>query len=295
MTLTQDIRFPNPVRNFLDQHMVDLAGLKEAWLAQCAVHPELVDLNDDYDPAVADQYGLAMEWAIGFDLAEVVPYRPELDVLRADGGERAADLVRAAGFIARDHVVSSTTPWTLWIRDRRPSSRPFHESVPLLAACWNVSEISKLLHRPELAEPDGLLAKAHVWTHLWEPPVATPWLSDLWAAYCKFGRSQLDELGRPVEVSVTLVDRYAIADLILGSTLIDIKYTAQPEAKLGEWLLQIVAYALMVPDRQISQIGVYLVRQTRLITWDLAELLPKIDLDEARLAFSALVDDRAPE
>jgi hypothetical protein len=45
------------------------------------------------------------------------------------------------------------------------------------------------------------------------------------------------------------------ADLILGTTLIDVKFTAYPEEKLLEWLRQIVGYALLTGDRSVNRAG----------------------------------------
>lgn len=294
VTLTQDLRYSNPVRDYLDHHLADLGPYQDAWPGQCTPPPGLGDANDGYDPDTAARAGLAMEWAIGFDLAQAVPYRSDLDGFRADGGDRAAALVSAAGFRPRSAEDPASCPWTQWQRHCRPSDLPEREALRLVTTCWNVTGVIELLHDPEYAEPGGVLTKPHVWQTVYTPTDEAPWLSGLWSAYRRFGRAQLDALGQPVEVAVKLIDCYAVADLILGSTLIDIKCTIEPEPKLREWLLQTLAYALLTGHRPITHVGVYLVRQARLVTWEVPDLLADLDLEQTRREFTALVSERAP-
>jgi hypothetical protein len=236
-----------------------------------------------------------MEWAINFDLASEVPYQAELEAFRADGGNRAAHLVASAGFSLLDGSDSASAPWSRWARTHRPSDRSDNEAMKLLAGCWSLTEIIDLLHRPPYAEPGGILTKRRFWEDMFEPITEAPWLAGHWDAYRRFGRAQLDALGQPVDVGLKLIDRYATADLLLGSTMIDIKCSTDPGPKLTEWLRQVVAYALLVRDRSVHRVGIYLVRQARLITWDLAELLPGVDLDDARREFTAIASKQAPE
>lgn len=95
-------------------------------------------------------------------------------------------------------------------------------------------------------------------------------------------------------MGVKLINGYATADLVLGSTMIDIKCSVDPEPKLAEWLRQVVAYALLVRNRSVHRVGIYLVRQARLITWKLEELLPGVNLDDAGLEFTAIASKQAP-
>ncbi|WP_199043380.1 hypothetical protein [Glycomyces salinus] len=294
MTLTQDLSCSSPVRDYLDRHLTDLGPYQDAWPDQCAPHPEIGDISDGYDPDTAARCGLAMEWAIGFDLAQAVPYRSELDGFSADGGDRAAALVSAAGFQPPNRADPVSSTWTNWQRRYRPSDLPERDALRLVTACWNLTKVITLLHDPEHAEPGGVLTAPHVWQMVYTPIEETPWLSSLWSAYRRFGRAQLDALGLPVDVAVKLIDRYAVADLILGSTLVDIKCTIEPEPKLREWLLQTLAYALLTGHRPITRVGVYLVRQARLVTWRVADLLPGLDLEQARHEFTAIVTERAP-
>jgi hypothetical protein len=295
VTLTQDLKHPNPVSEFLHQSMVDLESHQKAWLTQSSRHPELDAVEDGNTREAATRFGLAMEWAINFDLANEVPYQAELDAFRADGGDRAAHLVASAGFSFLEGSDSANAPWSRWARTHRPSDRPDHEAMELLAGCWSLTQIIELLHRPHFAEPGGILTKCRFWEDMYEPTTEAPWLAGPWDAYRRLGRPQLDALGQPVDIGVKLIDRYATADLLLGSTVIDIKCSIDPVPKLTEWLRQVVAYALLVPDRSVHRVGIYLVRQARLVTWELAELLPGINLDDASREFTSITLKQAPE
>lgn len=294
VTLTDDLRYLNPVSDYVNSRLADATPLEATWVTQCTDHPDLGDWNDGHTSDTAARYGIAMEWAIGFDLAETVPYRQMLEVFRADGGDRAAKLIEAAGFAPTSEGNHARMPWTDWRRQQRPSDRPLHASPPLLTACWNASGVAKLLHKEGIGEADGILTCAAVWNMVYKPVANAPWLTGLWDTYCRIGRPQLDRLPGPVEVSPRLVHRYATADLILGTTLIDIKFTAYPEEKLLEWLRQTVGYALLTGDRRVDRVGVYLVRQGRLVTWSITKLLPGLNLEEARRDFTELVSQRAP-
>lgn len=293
VTLTQDLKYPNPVSDFLRRSMVDLESHQTAWLAQCTRHPELGTAEDGNTRDAATRFGLAMEWAINFDLANEVPYQAELDAFRADGGDRAAKLVASAGFSFIGDADSASSPWSRWARTYRPSDRPDQEAMELLAGCWSIIEIIELLHRPHFAEPGGILTKREFWEGMYEPTTAAPWMAGPWNAFRTLGRPQLDALGQPVDIGIKLIDRYATADLLLGSTMIDIKCSTDPSPKLTEWLPQVVAYALLARDRSVHRVGIYLVRQARLITWELEELLPGANLDDASREFTAIASKQA--
>jgi hypothetical protein len=75
--------------------------------------------------------------------------------------------------------------------------RSLHASLPLLTACWNASDVAKLLHKEELGEPGEILTNTDVWNMVYTPVANAPWLIGLWDTYCRIGRPQLDRLGGP--------------------------------------------------------------------------------------------------
>ena len=70
----------------------------------------------------------------------------------------------------------------------------------------------------------------------------------------------------------------ADGDLIIAGTLIDIKTTMHPHRQLPAGLRQLLGYLLLDYDdwHAITGIGLYLARQGKLCTWELAELLPSL-------------------
>lgn len=83
-------------------------------------------------------------------------------------------------------------------------------------------------------------------------------------------------------------------DLIVDGMLIDLKTTAQPKIA-GAWLKQLVCYYLMDlnDSYNITKLGVYLTRQSKLVDWDVPMLLQiltgngKTDPMELRAEFRA--------
>lgn len=69
----------------------------------------------------------------------------------------------------------------------------------------------------------------------------------------------------------------ADADLLLGSTLIELKTTTQTRTET-RWVHQLVGYALLDYDDEwgIDQVGFYFPRQAVLVTWELQALLRRM-------------------
>lgn len=83
------------------------------------------------------------------------------------------------------------------------------------------------------------------------------------------------------------VPHWAEGDVLVGPhpysgryTLLDIKTVTQPDVgRAAEWILQIIAYALLdVTDRwRIDRVGLWLPRQARLVGWPLADLVGDVE------------------
>jgi hypothetical protein len=88
-------------------------------------------------------------------------------------------------------------------------------------------------------------------------------------------------------------DAFAVGDLVLGGTLVDIKTYVDPGTSLAMFLDQLLGYVLFdVEDRfAIRSIGIYLSWQAELLTMPLEEVLSlasgqdAFDLREARRVF----------
>jgi hypothetical protein len=78
----------------------------------------------------------------------------------------------------------------------------------------------------------------------------------------------------PTIVSPEFVADWADADLLIGDLLIDCKTTIRPRQLHPEWIYQLLGYTLLdtADYYHIRKIGIYLPRQTRLVTWTLDHL-----------------------
>lgn len=100
----------------------------------------------------------------------------------------------------------------------------------------------------------------------------------LWVVYLSLGRAALQGLGTPSTAHPAFADGCAIADLITGHTLVDIKASDALEPDLSSWLRQIISYALLATaeHRSVEAVGVYHAAEGLLLTWPLQDLLERI-------------------
>ncbi|MGE3913460.1 MAG: hypothetical protein AB7K36_29185, partial [Chloroflexota bacterium] len=91
----------------------------------------------------------------------------------------------------------------------------------------------------------------------------------------------------------------AEADLLLGTTLIEVKSTVHPQREIEGALWQLLAYALLdyADAWALTDVGVYLSRSGRLLIWRLSDLLAEaagqsIELAGLRAAFREVASAR---
>lgn len=100
-------------------------------------------------------------------------------------------------------------------------------------------------------------------------------LTHLWQGYLRHGRVAIRDLGERVLISAELVPSFAVIDLVVGRTIIDVKVSASADDQLDTWLNQILGYLLV--DRHhvllADRIGLYLGCQGLLLTTGVPELL----------------------
>ncbi|MET8848470.1 hypothetical protein [Amycolatopsis sp. NPDC004625] len=97
-----------------------------------------------------------------------------------------------------------------------------------------------------------------------------------WNAYLARGRDQLLQHGAAAVVAPKLASGYAVADLVLGRTLIEVKLAVEPTADdVTMWLRQLLGYVLL--DRHdtfaVDTIAVYCGWAGQLLTSPLPTLL----------------------
>lgn len=129
--------------------------------------------------------------------------------------------------------------------------------------------------------------------------VADHWADDL----ASLGMLATDRLGRllsqPVNLNPTFAGSRDVggadADLIVDGCLIDLKASVKPVVE-AVWLRQLAGYVLLDYDNEhgINAVGIYMVRQGKLLRWPLDEFIrvltgdPAVALPDLRREFHAL-------
>lgn len=276
VTLKEQARFQDsPLWKFLDDHLPHRGEIATAW------RDELGDTYSDNkfsDPVIVGQ---AFERRIGLDLADHGGWWPILNFL---GAENYASLLEASGFVLHSNSVegrdTGTTDPVLrrWERAYRPDviDEKQLDALRLLAHVVTMVQVDHKLSDFFTVEDRrgmlGPLRRADL-----EPDVDD--LSSLWQRYLDNGRRQMLSLGvhDRVLVGPVIVPTFAEADLVVGSTLVEIKVSTKHESEMLAWLNQILGYVLL--DRwnglRVDHIGIYSARHGRLLTVSLAELVTR--------------------
>ena len=100
-------------------------------------------------------------------------------------------------------------------------------------------------------------------------------LAHLWEGYLAHGRRQLAGVGGRVILEPGLGGGYGIADLVIGQCLIEVKTAFDPAAAMGDWLNQVLAYALLdwSDALGVDTVAVYLGWQALLVSESLERVL----------------------
>jgi hypothetical protein len=257
------------------------------------------------DLRTAHLTGTALEYRLGFDLApaDQYPY-PQVNPKLDDDRARRARAV--LGWVANDEY-----------REDLERVRKTHRSVASLDQSNADLQIAALHHCWRLAYLETLVRAAAKhrlvdWNcdALWQlvlnydPPISadvTNALTTAWSNYLRHGRANFAAHELPAVPHPTFADRFAVGDLLLGDTLVEVKYCTRPDAdNLMLALRQVLGCALAEPDGDghISRVGVYHVREAHLAEWNLEPLVqaagypgPSVAL---RAAFSeAIAAERA--
>lgn len=237
------------LRRFLDSRLPQRSRVVDVWLDQLRTAPRgSLALKADHS-----RLGLAFEMRVGLDLAECPGPWGVLQCLLPSECER---LLVSAGFSCSllDIETGTTDPLLRgWARTSHPVRVDSREQRDALTACYLATYMNEIDHKIGAEYP----VEARRWLlQLHRKTVGAEGLSgvgeetlvgllDLWDGYVRFGRTLLMDLGERVIVSPTLVPGFAVADLIIGRTLIDIKTYRDPAKELDLWLDQVLSYALL--------------------------------------------------
>jgi hypothetical protein len=272
-------------------HLMTCFGQRDALTARWHADVDaLAPVGEVLDADLAAHLGDAFELCGLVDFAGIPPHAGFFNAL--DPGIAAGFLGRA-GFepAAAQETDPVRVPAAQVIRWRKKPNQALltsEETDQFLAQAWNlVSLLDSYRHQVWDLDEDSLrryLTTLH----------SGGYLRPLWEAYLERGRRQLQSLGTMAAAEPEFSPGWARGDLILGSTLIDIKTGWYVTDQLDYCLNQLLGYVLL--DRSgkyaIDQIGIYLARYAATITWPLSTLLPElsgqpsVDLGQIRKDFA---------
>lgn len=296
MTLTTELADPeSSASRFLHDRFPARDALVAVWNAQVQRLPPVVTALDGGARAAV---GGAIEWCIGLDLADTVPYADVFDMVPR---EEAARVLQAAGL---ELVVGSSDDGGLGVWRRPETWVPSEPASGLLRDAWILCQYAGILQRLRKPEPEQWRQSYHLWLTMLgnqdhDPDVAEA-LETLWHNYVTSGHAAIAQLGRPRVIRPVFDEAFAIGDLVLGGTLVDVKTYLEPAPSLGAFVDQLLGYVLCdVEDRfAIRSIGIYLSWQAELLYLPLNAALriasgqTSFDLIAARRAFQHQI---APE
>jgi hypothetical protein len=154
-----------------------------------------------------------------------------------------------------------------------------------------------ILRRLRAPDPEQLRQSYHLWLTMLgnQGPSSdvVEALATLWHTYVTRGYAAISELGGPRIIRPVFDDAFAIGDLVIGGTLVDVKTYLEPALSMGAFVDQLLGYVLCdVEDRfVIRSIGIYLAWQGELLhlpldtALNLASGQASFDLPAARRAF----------
>jgi hypothetical protein len=290
MSVAGQARYPGSVLcQFLDTRLPQRSAVTEEWARRAASAPcAPVHLPDAES---RQQIGLAAEVRIGLDLGDAPAY---FDLLSFLPPAEYHALLSAVGFSADESPVAATGTADPLLFDWRRVNQPVtcdDDQRLALAACLEAAGMRNVHFsfsgRPAQARR-LFLAQTRAAFARWRgehPERAEAGsgrdrdldaLAHLWEGYLAYGRRQLAGAGSGrVILAPELGGGYAVADLVVGRCLIEVKTAFDPAASIGGWLNQVLAYALLdwSDALGVDTIAVYLGWQARLLSESLTRVL----------------------
>lgn len=259
MTLTTELAdAESPASRFLRDSFPARDAIVAVWNAQVQRLPPVVT---ELDGGARAAVGGAIEWAIGLDLADTVPYADVFDMVAR---EEAARVLRAAGIqpVAGSSADGGLGAW------RRPGNWvPSEPASGLLRDAWTLYQYANILRPLKAPDPEQWRQSYHLWLTMLSNQGPSPdvieALETLWHTYVTRGYAAISELGGPRVIRPVFDDAFAIGDLVLGGTLVDVKTYLEPAPSMATFVDQLLAYVMCdVEDRfAIRSIGIYLAWQ----------------------------------
>ncbi|GID29007.1 hypothetical protein [Paractinoplanes brasiliensis] len=238
-------------------------------------------------------FGDLAERAIGLSLCDEAPYQ---DLFRVLGGDRAARLLRSAGYEADES--REDTGQTSWQRsDTTPSP------LRLFLTAYRLAQANQLLNPQGGEQPDPRTIARLLGRH----PQALPfrrgdakfqWLGfrDLWASYSASFQAALRSYGNAT-AQVALLGGRRCADLLIGTTVLEVKSGRLDDDRyLAQLIDQMISYTLLAhyDGHPATHVAAYAMRYQRLLRFEGESFLNRlagrrINIDTASAEFAALI------
>jgi hypothetical protein len=287
MSVADQARYPDSILcRFLDSRLPQRQAVAEDWAGRAATAPWTPVWLPDSESR--QRVGLAAEMRIGLDLGDAPAYCDLLSFLTP--AEYGA-LLEAAGFSPDASPVAATGTADPLLFDWRRVQQPISYNdgqQAALAACLAAAAMrnvrSAYSDRPAQARrlslaqfrsdiaPSGSQhpergsrrgGDLNAFAHLWE-------------GYLAHGRRQLADAGSGrVILEPELGGGYAVADLVVGRCLVEVKAAYDPATAMNVWLNQVLAYALLDWSDALGMdtVAVYLGWQALLVSDSLTRVL----------------------
>jgi hypothetical protein len=290
MSVAGQARYPDSILcRFLDRCLPLRAAVAEDWASRVASAP----WTGIYLPDVESRQriGVAAEMRIGLDLGETPAYSDLLSFLPPD---EYSVLLSAAGFSPHENAMADGVTTDPLLFDWRRVHQPIgydEDQHAALAACMEAAGMRNIwlsyidrsvqTRRYILSQIRSSFAQARTEgaasTHdeTGRDP-AIDGLAHLWKGYLAHGRRALAGLdSRRVILAPELGGGYGIADFVVGRCLVEVKAAFDPVPSIGDWLNQVLAYALLdwSDALGIDTVAVYLGWQALLVSDSLARVL----------------------
>ncbi|WP_233625593.1 hypothetical protein, partial [Actinoplanes sp. ATCC 53533] len=183
MTLTTELADPeSPASRFLRDSFPARDALVAVWNAQVQRLPPVVT---GLDSGVRAAVGGAIEWAIGLDLADTVPYADIFDMVAR---EEAARVLQAAGL---QPVVGSSADGGLGVWRRPGNWVPPEPASELLRNAWMLCQYAGILRGLKAPDAEQWRRSYHLWLTMLgnqgPSPDVVEALETLWHTYVTRG------------------------------------------------------------------------------------------------------------
>ncbi|MFC0111438.1 hypothetical protein [Kibdelosporangium aridum] len=272
MTVSSQARDPgSSLVQFLDTHLPERRQITAEWRTKLQTAPWAAGALDGN----RQHLGQALEMRIGLDLADRPDYWHLLGYLPA---KDCAALLAAAGFSVEQnpHLPDSGTTDPM-LQSWQRTSRPDVADELALKACLRATSMDAVAHSMRFAafsvQTQRSLLRFLERTSDSDPTLDC--LTHLWAGYLHHGREPLRRLGERVLVAPELAPGFAVLDLVVGRTLVEIKTSADPDKFLDQWLDQVMGYLMI--DRWnvlwMNQVAIYVGSRALLLSVSVDELL----------------------